>query len=70
MARKTIEVATIRDLVNTYNERSADHMAQERAALNTLLEIVLHDTGNYHGFEYLDEDSEAYPYSRRRYYSA
>lgn len=68
MARKTIEVDVIRDLVNRYNERSKDEQWAERSAVNTLLEIVLHDTGNYRGYEYLDADSEVAPHSRRRYY--
>ena len=72
MARKTIEVARLRDLVNTYNEQSSDLMVQERMAQNVLLEIVLGETGNYHGYQFLGVDYDQDPpfipdESRRRY---
>jgi hypothetical protein len=51
--RKTISVDSIRERVNTriaHREGTAD----SRRALGALLESILHDSGNYKGFRYLD----------------
>jgi len=83
-ARKTITVESLRDKVNFMIEATPDDMTRERQALAMVLESVLHDTGNYHGFQYRDIDhstlsAEGYPTdshggrgfgdeTRRRYY--
>lgn len=56
MARKTIEVETVRELVNRFIAKSAEGGLSEdgRQILATLIEAVLMQTGNYHGFRYLD----------------
>jgi hypothetical protein len=78
MARKTINVATVKRLANTALADSRDKNVGERLGIASLLEQVLQETGNYNGFNYLE--SEFYTYagerilkddydgSRRRYY--
>lgn len=53
MARKTIEVETLKGLIN---KRLADKgtAVEARKELASLLSHVLHSTGNYSGFNYLD----------------
>ncbi len=68
--RKTIEVDTIKAWVNTrlatpgstYHSQYLDKLSREqvyRLAVASVLEQVLHHTGNYHGFGY--QDSERNP---------
>ena len=60
MPRKTIEVEKIKAKVNHYLKHSEDHRQEGRIASSTLLEIILHETGNYRGFNYLSKvDMEA-----------
>jgi hypothetical protein len=73
--RKTIAVADVVDMVNRrlqYSTCSPD----ERYAVTSLLEEILHQTGNYKGYLYLEEypgpyatkeQKEAFDDSRRRY---
>jgi hypothetical protein len=50
-ARKTVEVADIQEFVNHNLQR--DNLSEEaKAGMCSLLEKVLHDTGNYRGFMY------------------
>ena len=51
--RKTVEVGTLLYRVNYFlkNDRST---ADEREVMCTFIEGVLHDTGNYRGFKFLD----------------
>lgn len=53
MSRKTIEVEKIRKMVNHRLANDVKDTPEVRAALSTLLEVVLMDTGNYHGFTHL-----------------
>jgi len=53
MSRKTFEVAKLLERVNHYNRTSADEFKAHREAGNTILESILHETGNYSGFQYL-----------------
>lgn len=66
MARKTIQVDTLRDKVNEML-RAPDGSREGRVALTVLIESVLVDTGNYHGFQYLT--SEWLPEEYRDYAS-
>jgi hypothetical protein len=51
--RKTIEVSTLKAKIN--HMLTLDTLTQEyKSALCMLLENVLHDTGNYNGFNYLN----------------
>jgi hypothetical protein len=56
MARKTYEIASLRNKVNSMIAHSHANACPKdgRIALFVLLESVLHDTGNYKGFQYLD----------------
>lgn len=53
MTRKTIPVERVKELANGMLLNSQDEMTKEREGIYTLLEQVLMDTGNYHGFRYL-----------------
>ena len=53
MARKTIDVQRLKERANVMLANSADDMHEGRIAIALLLEWVLMDTGNYHGFRYL-----------------
>ena len=63
--RKTIKVEALKDKVNAMLEKSDDARVEGREALAILLETVLMDTDNYHGY------IQAQPVvddSRRRYF--
>jgi hypothetical protein len=51
--RKTIEVEKVKKLVNKMLLNSRDDNRSGRATLQTLIETILFDTGNYNGFNYL-----------------
>jgi hypothetical protein len=76
MARKTIPVADLVNKVNGMIAYSAEHhpdtAVQNRYALCTLIESVLHDTDNYRGFRFLaapnDVIADKYDDSARKYY--
>ena len=53
MNRKTFDVITMIDDVNARNRKSVVS-ADVRNGWNSLLETLLHDTGNYAGFNYLE----------------
>jgi hypothetical protein len=65
--RKTVEVGTLLYRVNYFlkNDRST---ADEREVMCTFIEGVLHDTGNYMGYAYLNTDEIAGNGSRRHYF--
>ena len=65
-ARKTVEVGTLLHRVN-YFLASDKSTADEREVMCTFIEGVLHDTGNYRGYRYLDT-SEIEGNGSRRYY--
>jgi hypothetical protein len=56
MARKTFEVETFKNHVNTILDpmRCPTLTADDRMMAAALLATVLHDTGNYKGFRFLD----------------
>lgn len=57
MARKTIEVSTVVDICNraiAYTHKNGTGTAEERKGFCFVAEQVLHETGNYKGFRYLD----------------
>ena len=51
--RKTIQVEDLRKTVN--DMLKAETSKEERMGMITVLESVLHSTGNYNGFKYLDK---------------
>lgn len=73
MARKTIEVGKILKMANTF--LAAKHTTDdEREGVCALLEAVLHESGNYEGFRYLDAkdypDEIVFAGSRRFYFAS
>lgn len=71
--RRTIHVETLRAKVNSMIAASTCS-PPERLAMANVLETVLHDTGNYRGFAYLDAKFDMYgelvsgDESRRKYF--
>ena len=63
MARKTIEVTALVDIVNGMCKDSVAASKDIRQGAMFLLEEALHETGNYRGFRYLlkDEVSDGVP---------
>jgi len=60
MSRKTFKVEDLKRQVNHFMLHSADENIEGRLAASSLLENVLHDTGNYRGFNFLSHvDMEA-----------
>ena len=55
MARKTFDVEALKTEVNRRNQESTCN-ADKRAGWNSMLEEVLHSTGNYKGFGFLTPD--------------
>jgi len=66
MARKTIPVDRLRDMMNHYLA-SDDSTPDGREAVASLLEAALFETGRYAGFRYLDTDEVEGAGSRRFY---
>ena len=56
MSRKTFSVEALKDRTNAYLATDAKEDGAARQALMTILESVLHETGNYAGFGYLSSD--------------
>ena len=52
MSRKTVDVAFVREKVN-HLLKNADVSDDFRKGAASVLESILHHTGNYHGFNYL-----------------
>ena len=66
-ARKTVEVGTPLRRVNFFLASDKSN-ADEREVMCTFIEGVLHDTGNYRGYRYLDTDQIEGNGSRRHYF--
>ena len=66
-ARKTVEVGTLLRRVNFFLASDKSN-ADEREVMCTFIEGVLHDTGNYRGYRYLDTDQIEGNGSRRHYF--
>ena len=69
MARKTIEVGTLLYRLNYFlaNDRGTP---DEREIMISFVEGILHDTGNYRGYRYIDSpvEGEVDGLGTRRYY--
>jgi len=68
--RKTIEVGTLLHRLNYFLENDQG-TPEEREIMCTFVEGVLHDTGNYEGYRYLDAreyEGEAEGLGSRRFY--
>ena len=67
-ARKTIEVGTLLHRLNYFlaNDRGS---ADQREIMASFVEGILHDSGNYRGYRYIDgPDGEVDGLGTRRYY--
>ncbi len=51
--RKTISVEMVRNIANDMLRNSPDQDKDFREGINTMLERILMETGNYRGFAYL-----------------
>lgn len=51
--RKTIEVERVKELANKFLDLSSNCQTNERIGVAGLLENILHETGNYKGFNYI-----------------
>lgn len=67
IARKTVEVGTLLRRINFFLA-SENSTADEREVMCTFIEGVLHDTGNYRGYRYLDTAEIEGNGSRRHYF--
>ncbi len=68
MARKTIAVGTLLHRLNYFLENDRG-TADEREIMISFVEGILHDTGNYRGFRYIDgPDGEVDGLGTRRRY--
>ena len=65
--RKTVEVGTLLRRVNFFLE-NGNGSPDEREVMCTFIEGVLHDTGNYRGYAYLDTAEIEGNGTRRRYF--
>ena len=53
--KKTIDVERVKVLINTILEQPSTKVTDiEKRQLCTVLETILHETGNYHGYNNLD----------------
>lgn len=66
-ARKTVEVGALLYRLN-YFLASDKSTAEEREVMCTFVEGILHDTGNYEGYRYLDTDEIEGNGTRRFYF--
>jgi len=74
MSRKTVNVLTLLEWANKNLKRDDEYATVEfKSAMCSMIEIVLHETGNYEGFMFLNhEDSDIGTlgyYSRLYFYS-
>lgn len=63
MSRKTFNVADLKNTVNEFLAESAPELNGERVGATMMLTSVLHATGNYAGFRYLDANEITDPES-------
>ena len=55
MAKKTFKVDDLREMVNHSLSNSSNDQLHQLDGMIAILEQVLHETGNYHGFRYLEQ---------------
>ena len=68
IARKTVEVGTLLYRLNYFLENDRG-TAEEREIMIMFVEGILHDTGNYRGYRYIEgPGGEADGLGSRRYY--
>jgi hypothetical protein len=57
--RKTIDVECVKRIANNMLANSNPYLVESREAIAVLLEHVLMDTGNYHGYKHLSPNNDA-----------
>ena len=68
MVRKTISVEAVKENANRMLRDSDTTAKDGRIGIFSLLERILFDTGNYHGFRHIQVNGEKYDATRRYYY--
>lgn len=70
MARKTVDVDWLKAKVNYFLEHSHEMglSPDKRLGAAAVLELVLHETDNYKGFNYINGWTPGVDESRRRYF--
>lgn len=68
MARKTIAVDDIRKMANSMLANSSDGAKEGRVGITVLLDKILMETGNYHGYNHTDGQQGNLDDTRRVYY--
>ena len=58
-ARKTVEISTIKQKANAFFANSKNELTGERKALQMFVTGLLMETGNYRGFNYLQQQDVA-----------
>lgn len=58
--RKTVDVALVKERANFFLTNPDGSPAERRGVAN-ILETVLHESGNYHGFRYADPTAQRTP---------
>jgi hypothetical protein len=67
--RKTIDVDRVREIANKMLSDSVDDRRDGRISVANMLETILMETGNYHGFRYIDgTPTGVVDDSRRKYH--
>ena len=56
--RKTLKIKELVTKTNRFLANSHDKRSEDRKAVANFVGNLLHDTGNYHGFNYLDSESD------------
>jgi hypothetical protein len=56
--RKTVSVEFLKERGNYFLANSDPDWKDQRQGVASMIEVALHDTGNYQGFSYLDSPYE------------
>lgn len=59
MSRKTISVASLTELANEILANSSDNSKERRNGVIIFIEAVLHETGNYKGFNFINDGDDS-----------
>ena len=68
MTRKTIAIEAVKTIANGQLADSIPEVKEWRIGTYLLLERVLFDTGNYHGYRHIDGHNGEMDDTRRYYY--
>ena len=68
MKRKTVDVAYLKAFANNMLEGADPLQKEVRLGVSVMLEEVLHRTGNYKGFRYVNLGEPNFDSTRRMYF--